>query len=96
MGLFSFLFGNNYQPHRLPHLQSIYPQGAILKLQAGVLPIINADKLVLDTGEVCHFVDRAVIVTEKKCRESHHVGSSFRVFFWCLSKRRRDEKRTCI
>ena len=81
MGLFSFLFGKKTnQQQQFPQIQSIYPQGAILKLQSGVLPTIQADKLILSAGEKCHFVDRAIIVTERKCRHSKRNGGSFRIF----------------
>ena len=80
MGLLSFLFGGgNNQPQK-PQIQSIYPQGAVLKLQSGVLPTIQADKIILGKGEACHYVDRAIIVTERKCRQSSHRGGSFRIF----------------
>lgn len=80
MGILSFLFGGGNQPPQPPQIQSIYPRGAILKLQSGVLPTIQTDKLVLGIGEICHYVDRAIIVTEKKCRQSQHQGGSFRIF----------------
>ena len=80
MGILSFLFGEGNQQPQPPQIQSIYPQGAILKLQSGVLPTIQADKLILGAGEICHYVDRAIIVTEKKCRQSQHQGGSFRIF----------------
>ena len=50
MGILSFLFGGGNQQPQPPQIQSIYPQGAILKLQSGVLPTIQADKLILGAG----------------------------------------------
>lgn len=47
---------------------------------AGILPNLQADKLILNSGETCHFVDVAAIITEKKHYESRHDGASFRVF----------------
>lgn len=76
MGLFSFLFGKNNQ-RQSPQIQSIYPQGAVLKVQSGILPTIQADKIVLGKGEVCHFIERAIIITEKKIRTTKHVGGSY-------------------
>lgn len=78
MGLFSLLFGNNNVP-QYPQIQSIYPQGATLQVRSGKLPTIQADKLVLKAGETCHYVDIAVMVTEKKLRKSQHIGGSFRI-----------------
>ena len=79
MGLFSFLFGNN-KVQQPPQIQSIYPHGAVLQVQSGKLPTIQADKLVLKKGEVCHFVDRAVIMTEKRLKKSQHMGGSYHIF----------------
>ena len=80
MGLLSYLFGGNSQPQQPPQIISIYPQPAVTKLMAGVLPVVTVDKIILGKGEVCHYVDRAVLMTEKKMRKSQHVGGSYRIF----------------
>lgn len=79
MGLFSYLFGKE-PPIQPPVLVSILPPQAAQRIYAGMLPNLQADKLILNSGEICHFVDVAAIITEKKHYESRHDGASFRVF----------------
>lgn len=79
MGLFSYLFGKE-PPIQPPVLVSILPPQAAQRIYAGMLPNLQADKLILNSGETCHFVDVAAIITEKKHYESRHDGASFRVF----------------
>lgn len=79
MGLFSYLFGKE-PPIQPPVLVSILPPQAAQRIYAGILPNLQADKLILNIGETCHFVDVAAIITEKKHYESRHDGASFRVF----------------
>ena len=80
MGLLSYLFGAKNQTQQPPQITSIFPQAAGTKLQAGVLPTVVVDKIILGKGEICHYVDRAVLMTEKKMRKSQHVGGSYRIF----------------
>ena len=70
-------------PATPPSLTSILPHQAVLKIEAGVLPCISADKILLSKGENCHYVEVAAIVTEKKHIESKRDGASFRVFKGC-------------
>ena len=79
MGLFSYIFGKE-PPIQPPVLVSILPPQAAQRIYAGMLPNLQADKLILNSGETCHFVDVAAIITEKKHYESRHDGASFRVF----------------
>ena len=82
MGLIRDLFVPK-SPSTPPSLTSILPHQAVLKIEAGVLPFIAADKIVLSKGETCHYVEMAAIVTEKKHYESKRDGASFRVFSGC-------------
>ena len=78
MGFIANLLGINNS--NVPQLgNSIYPAGAVAKVQSGTLPIIQVDKLVLKTGEVCHYVDVAIRITEKVVRHTKRVGGAYRI-----------------
>lgn len=53
-------------PEKPPALISIFPSAAAQRIQAGKLPTIQVDKLILEDSEVCRFVDVAAMVTIKK------------------------------
>ena len=71
MGLLYDLFGrpgNSGPLVRTPQIPSILPQVAKDEILAGRLPQINADKLFLTRGEVCHYADQALLIQEIKKR----------------------------
>lgn len=80
MGIFEKLFGLQPPEQQPPQLQTILPQLAKSKIASGILPVLQIDKLILTKGEACHFVDVAVIITEKTRYESKRVGGSYHVF----------------
>lgn len=71
MGFFSDLFGISQASDNIP---AIMPRGAINQINRGILPIINTDKILMTKGEKCHFVERAILITEKVSR--HYEGRS--------------------
>lgn len=72
MGIISDLIDNtNHYDETIP---AFMPSGAIDQINRGVLPVMNTNKLILGKGEVCHFSERAIRVTEKKSR--HYEGGS--------------------
>ena len=79
MGLFSYIFGLD-GPEQPPELTSIYPDLAMQKVYAGILPVIQPNKLVLKQGETCHFVEMAAIITEKTVYDHKRHGASYRIF----------------
>lgn len=72
MGLLSNLFGGNKQSDE--NIPAIMPAGAIDQIRRGILPSMNTNQLMLTSGEVCHFSERAIRVTEKKSK--HYEGGS--------------------
>lgn len=64
MGFFDWLFGQP-QP-QIPTVNSILPAVVIDEIKQGRLPHINADKLFVKRGEICHYADRAIMMIEKK------------------------------
>lgn len=79
MGILANIFGY-VPPEKEPKLTSIFPPQAAQKIQNGVLPTIQADKLVLVQNEICHFVDIGAAVTERKRYHSIRAGGSYRMF----------------
>jgi len=66
MGFFDWLFG---QPKpNIPQVPSILPDIAKNEIRCGRLPHINADKLFVKRGEICHYADQAMLVVEKTKR----------------------------
>lgn len=47
-------------PPKTPYLPSVLPQGALVEIGRGVLPVIEAPSLELNDGEKCHYVERAI------------------------------------
>ena len=72
MGLFSDLFSqNNSADENIP---AIMPAGALDQIRQGIIPNMRTDRIMLSDGEVCHFSERAIIVTEKT--RKRYVGRS--------------------
>ena len=83
MGFLSDMFGNNKSQNVsiAPVIPAKMPAGAIQQIESGILPVMNTSKLLLKRGEVCHYVERAILITEKIVRhmEGASKGFSFRV-----------------
>jgi len=73
MGFFSDLF-NAPQAPAGDNIPAIMPAGAIDQINRGILPVMNTDKIILNKGESCHFVERAILITEKVSK--HYEGRS--------------------
>ena len=67
MGFLSDMFGNNKSQNVsiAPVIPAKMPAGAIQQIESGILPVMNTSKLLLKRGEVCHYVERAILITEK-------------------------------
>ena len=78
MGIISKIMGI-VPPEKPPLLVSIFPRAAAQRIHQGKLPIIQADKLILERGEVCHFVDVAALLTTKKRYRTSRAGGSYRI-----------------
>ena len=79
MGFLSTLLGI-IPPEQPPELNSIFPVAAAQKVRNGSLPTIQADKIILSAGEVCHFVDMGAALTEKKKYRRVHSGGSYHMW----------------
>lgn len=61
MGILDF-----FQPKRIaPVITSILPDVAKQEIMNGRLPILKTDNIFLKSGEVCHFIDKAIYEKKK-------------------------------
>ncbi len=56
--------------------ESILPDAAKNEIMASRLPQINTDNIFLKKGEVCSYIDKAILNIHVKKRMSRHVGHS--------------------
>lgn len=73
MGFLDAFFGNN---NTIPTVTSILPDAAKQEILAGRLPRLNTDNLFLKKGEYCCYIDKALLLEEKKVKKykSHSVS----------------------
>lgn len=50
-------------------VQSILPDVAKSEIKAGRLPVLKTDSIFISKGEKIHFIDKAVMIKEKKIRQ---------------------------
>lgn len=55
---------------------SILPDAAKQEIMLGRLPQLNTDRIFLKKGEVCYYIDKAILNVKVKKRISKHVGHS--------------------
>ncbi len=65
------LFGPKQQ---MQIMDSILPVAAKNEIIASRLPQLNTDKIFLKNGEVCSYIDKAILNIHEKKRMSRHVG----------------------
>lgn len=59
------------QPQQPPRVQSILPAAAVNEIMSGRLPVLNTDKIFLNGGEKCHYIDKAIY--ERKITGKRYV-----------------------
>ena len=62
-------------------LTSILPVGAMREIESGNLPVFNTATIVMSKNEICHFIDKSILVAEEKRKsyKSNRFGSSIRI-----------------
>lgn len=60
----------------VPSVPSILPVTAVSCIQNGILPQIKTNSVFLSAGEQVHYIERAVIITEKNLITGYSGGSS--------------------
>ena len=70
--MFSNLFSqNNFTGEHIP---AFMPKGALDQIRQGIIPTMRTDRIMLTQGEICHFSERAILMTEKT--KKRYVGNS--------------------
>lgn len=62
MGFFGWLLGKN---NVLPVVTSILPDAPKQEIMHGRLPILNTNSLFLQSGEYCHYIEKAILLKDK-------------------------------
>lgn len=78
MGLIGKLFGLHFPPS-MPKIKSVFPQIAAQRLDNGQLTKIDVPFVMLQPGEICHFVDDSAIAVEQRYYRSHRNGTGFQI-----------------
>lgn len=74
MGFLERLLGNN-----TPKVESLLPQVAINEIMSGRLPILKTNRIFLEFGENCHYMDNAIYQKEKKVRVAARNNQGYRM-----------------
>lgn len=61
--------------------ESILPVAAKNEIANGRLPILNTTNIFLKSGEVCHYIDKAILTIQKEKKIYHRVGRSQKGLF---------------
>jgi hypothetical protein len=64
MGFFDLILGSQ-SPPKLPTVLTILPIAASNEIRQGRLPQINVTTIFLKQGELCHFIDKAILLKDK-------------------------------
>ncbi|GHS90599.1 hypothetical protein AGMMS49957_16950 [Synergistales bacterium] len=78
MGLLDMILGRPRQDTQ-PAVLTILPSAAVTEIQNGRLPQINTKTLFLKTGEICHYIDKAILLKEKVKKSYVRKGGGFSV-----------------
>ena len=85
---------------KTPMVQSILPDAAVQEILRGRLPILNTNKIFLKSGEVCHYIDKAIYekktVRKRYVRRNsgypnHNYGSVREIWRSCFFRRYHDK-----
>lgn len=82
-GFINSIFANRYGRGTINNVPSIMPPAALDNIRNGNLSEINTNTIFLSSGEKCHYIDRAILVTERNIITGYTgntSGWSFRVF----------------
>jgi len=64
MGLFD-LFQKPTPTPEFPTVTTMLPSSAAAEIQRGYLPQINTNSIFMKNGEVCHYVDNAILIKDR-------------------------------
>jgi len=74
MPFFNSLFGPTKKEYTVEIASSIMPGAAVGEILDGRLPQLNTDRLFLKKGEVCHYIDKSILMKEKTKKSFSGMG----------------------
>ncbi len=74
--LWNIIYHLQLGKNKVPTVISILPAAAKKEIEAGRLPILNADNLFLKKGEKIHYIDKAINLEIKTKKTYAHIGRS--------------------
>jgi hypothetical protein len=77
MDFFDFLTGRKVQ--KSPAVSSIMPAAAVTEIEQGRLPHLNANTIFLKNGEVCHYIDKAILIKDRVKRTATRTGGGYSI-----------------
>jgi hypothetical protein len=86
MGFIDKFIGYEKPSSDTPTVSSILPDEAKFEIVNGRLPHLITDKVFLTKGEVCHYIDKSVMMKPKTMRAANATG--FGIKIWGLSIRK--------
>jgi hypothetical protein len=78
MGFLADLFGLS-KPPALPTVTTIMPQAAVNEIMAGRLPQLNTKTIFLKSGEICHYIDKGILLKEKVQKRYARKGGGYSI-----------------
>jgi hypothetical protein len=75
MGFLDFFKGSNAP--KTPTVLTILPLAAVSEIQQGRLPQLNTTTIFLKKGEICHYIDKAILLKEKTKRSVVRTGGGY-------------------
>ncbi|GHV28781.1 hypothetical protein FACS1894167_06750 [Synergistales bacterium] len=76
MGLLDIILGRQVQV-ALPTVLAIMPPEAVAEIQNGRLPQLNSNNIFLKNGELCHYIDKAILLKEKVQKSYVRKGGGY-------------------
>lgn len=73
-------FGYDPPPSDTPTVSSILPEEAVNEIANGRLPHLITDKVFLKKGEVCHYIDKSLLMKPVKKRAYNTTGFGVKIF----------------
>ena len=68
---------NSQEQSTLPTVTTILPPQAVAEIQQGRLPQLNTNTIFLKKGELCHYIDKAILIKEKVVKSFVRKGGSY-------------------
>jgi len=76
MGFLDFLEKSNLPP-KFPTVLTILPPQAVSEIKQGRLPQLNTNTIFLKSGEICHYIDKSILLKNKTKKSVIRKGGGY-------------------